>query len=99
MSSRAAAALAAGTSSAVLIYALLRLAQRVLLTEPNPAEVLYSEHAGFFWRSWTAIYAGGMIALAARLASDRRPALAARLVSALVVAAAMALAVATIVAP
>lgn len=99
MSPRAAAAASAGAASAVVAYALLRLLQRIVLTEPNPAEVLYSEHAGFFWRSWTSLYVAGMVTLAVWLASASRPLLAARCAGALVVAAAVVMTVAAVLAP
>jgi hypothetical protein len=57
---------------AVASYALLRLVQKLFLTEPDPALVFYSEHAGFFWRAWTAAYAGGTFAFLGWLAA-RRP--------------------------
>jgi hypothetical protein len=96
---RGGVALAAGAASAVLVYALLRLVQRLVLTEPDPTEVFYSEHAGFFWRAWTSVYAAGMVTLVVWLAGARRPDVAARLASTLVLAGAVAIAVVGVVAP
>lgn len=58
------------TTSAAL-YAILRVAQALIFTEPDPALVIWSEHAGFFWRSWTVVYVGGMAAFLTWLASAR----------------------------
>lgn len=61
---RAVAALACGLESAVVFYALIRIIQALISNEPNPATVMQSAHAGFFWRSWIAAYGGGFVALA-----------------------------------
>jgi hypothetical protein len=53
---------------AVGLYAALRLVQALLFKEPNPATVIWSAHAGYFWRAWTVSYAGvmaGFVAFAA----------------------------------
>jgi hypothetical protein len=68
---RVALAVIAACTSAAALYALLRLGQKLLGREPDPALVLYVAHAGFFWRSWTSAYAGGMVGLLAWLASAR----------------------------
>lgn len=47
------------------LYALLRVAQKVLFPEPDPATVIWSEHAGYFWRALTAGYLGVMVGVAA----------------------------------
>jgi hypothetical protein len=63
--------LVAGCTTAAALYALLRGAQALLFKEPNPALVIWSEHAGFFWRALTVGYVGGMVALLTWLASAR----------------------------
>jgi hypothetical protein len=63
-------AVATGCTAAALLYSILRVAQAVLLTEPDPTTVAWSEHSGFFWRAWTCAYVGGALAiLAHRIAS------------------------------
>ena len=85
---RAALAAIAVCSTAMAVYALLRVAQKVLFPEPDPALVLWSEHAGYFWRAWTAFYVGGMAGFVAWIAAGRDAARTARvLASALVVSA------------
>jgi hypothetical protein len=70
---RAAASAAFGLEIATLAYAVLRLVSFVLYREPNPALVLYSLHAGYFWRAWTASYAGALAAFAFALLARHRP--------------------------
>jgi hypothetical protein len=50
----------AGCLVAVALYALLRGLQLILFREPNPATVIWSAHAGYFWRAMIVTYAGGM---------------------------------------
>lgn len=63
-------AVAACTTAAGL-YALVRIAQSLLFAEPDPALVIWSEHAGFFWRALTVGYVGGMAAFLTWMASAR----------------------------
>jgi hypothetical protein len=65
------AAIAACTTAAV-VYAILRLGQALLFPAVDPALVIYSEHSGFFWRVWTALYAGGMLGFGALFADPKR---------------------------
>jgi hypothetical protein len=58
-------------------YAVVRAVQHFVFTEPNPATLVWSAHAGFFWRGWTVAYAGGMAAFAL-LVAPHRSGLAAR---------------------
>jgi hypothetical protein len=46
--------------STVAFYAGLRLVQAKLFPEPNPATIVWSAHAGYFWRCLTVSYAGVM---------------------------------------
>ena len=63
MREREGLAVVAGCTTATALYAILRLLQPLIFKEPDPALVIWSEHAGFFWRSWTVFYVGGMAAL------------------------------------
>jgi hypothetical protein len=68
---RAALGAMGGCVAAVGLYALLRGLQLVLFPEPNPATVIWSAHAGYFWRAWIVSYAGGMAALMTWQAAGR----------------------------
>jgi hypothetical protein len=61
----------AGCTTATTLYALLRITQAILFPEPNPALVIWSEHAGYFWRSLTVVWLGGMAALLVWMATAR----------------------------
>lgn len=87
---RLALAFIAMCTTAAALYAVLRVAQAMLFTEPDPAMVIWSEHAGFFWRAWTVVYVGGMAAFLTWLASRRHAArVSSFLVRALPIAAAL----------
>ena len=45
----------------------MRSIQFFLYPDPNPATLVWSAHAGFFWRCWTCAYAGGIAAFVAYL--------------------------------
>jgi hypothetical protein len=96
---RAALAVIAGCTAAALIYALIRMVQALLFPEPNPALVIWSEHSGFFWRSLTSAYAGGMAGFIAWIASGRDAARVVRVLSVSLVPAGIALLVQALVAP
>ncbi len=76
---RAGIAIAAGCLAAMTAYAALRVFQALKGGEADPARVIFSEHAGYFWRSWTAGYVGGMVALLVWLLAARSPERAARI--------------------
>jgi hypothetical protein len=83
-------ALAWGAVVSVAMYAVVRAIQFFLYPDPNPATVVWSAHAGYFWRAWTVAYAGGIAAFAAFVFARRAPERIARaLVPALTVAAAL----------
>ena len=67
-------ALVATCTAATILYALLRAAQALLFREPDPALVIWSEHAGFFWRALTAGYGGGMVGFVAFQRAERHAA-------------------------
>jgi len=72
---------------AVALYALVRGLQLMIFPEPNPATVIWSAHAGYFWRVWIVSYSGGMAGLVAWKAAGTDPARVARaLVKVVVVA-------------
>jgi hypothetical protein len=78
----------AGCVVAVGLYGVLRVVQFRLFPDPNPAMVIWSAHAGYFWRAWTVAYAGGIAGLFAYSAAGRDPSRVARaLLPALTVAA------------
>ncbi|MGD0527412.1 MAG: hypothetical protein ABSE49_19885 [Polyangiaceae bacterium] len=56
-----------GCIVAVGAYAIVRFIQFFLYPDPNPATLVWSAHAGFFWRCWTCAYAGGLAAFVAFL--------------------------------
>ncbi len=68
---RLAVAVIAACTSAMAAYALLRVGQWLVFTEPDPALVIYSAHAGYFWRSWIAAYFGVACGFAAWLVAAR----------------------------
>ena len=64
-------ALVWGLIVAIAGYAVVRVVQHLLFPEPDPAALVWSAHAGFFWRVWTVAYAGGMAAFAVFVAPHR----------------------------
>jgi hypothetical protein len=68
---RLALALQGACVAAVGLYAVLRIVQALLYKEPNPATVIWSAHAGYFWRAWTVSYAGAMVGFATFAAAKR----------------------------
>ena len=72
--------LAAACTLAIVLYPLLRAIQLLLYPEANPATVVWSAHAGYFWRAWIAAFGGGMAAFVVPLLG---PATRARLLRAL----------------
>jgi uncharacterized BrkB/YihY/UPF0761 family membrane protein len=89
----------AGCTVAVASYALLRLVQALVLTEPDPALVFWRAHAGYFWRAWTVAYVGGMGALSAWIPARRAPERTARILTGAVVVAALLLVVQSMFVP
>jgi hypothetical protein len=67
-----------GLVVALASYAAMRASQVLLGSEPDPAEVVFSPHAGFFWRCLTTLYAGAMASFVAWAASRGHPRAAAR---------------------
>ncbi len=81
-------ALVWGCLTAVLLYAVVRVVQYFMFPDPNPAIVVWSPHAGYFWRSWIVAYGGGLAAFIVFFASRTlAPSLARALPAALLVSA------------
>ena len=68
---RAALAVIAWCTVAMGLYAIVRVAQSLIFVEPDPALVIWSEHAGFFWRTLISVYVGGMAAFITWLLTGR----------------------------
>jgi hypothetical protein len=80
-------ALAWGACVSTAAYGIVRSIQFFVYPDPNPANLVWSAHAGFFWRCWTCAFAGGLTAFTVFVAARRDPARAARsLVGAVAVA-------------
>ncbi len=75
---RLALAVVAACTAATALYGIVRVAQALLFPEPDPALVIWSEHAGFFWRAWTVAYVGGMVGILTWAVAERDPARVAR---------------------
>jgi hypothetical protein len=82
-----------GAATAVIAYALIRVLERVVFPEPNPAMILWSERSNFAWRAAIALYAGGMGVFGGWALAARAPASSARALPAAIAVAAAALAV------
>jgi hypothetical protein len=78
---RVALAVMGAFTAAVAFYALLRIAQFYLFPEPNPALVIWSAHAGYFWRAWTVAYVGGLVGFFTYMAATSNAPRVARLLS------------------
>ena len=64
-------AVIAAALAATALYGVLRLGQKLIFDEADPATVIWSEHAGYFWRALTAGYVGVMIGVAAWVTAAR----------------------------
>lgn len=94
MSPRLGAALVTALAATALAYALLRVGQQLAGPDPDPTLVLFSPHAGFFWRAWIAGYVGGMAGVLAWLAAREATETVLRVAGALVTLATVALVIA-----
>jgi hypothetical protein len=56
---------------AVGLYGPTRVIQGLLFPEANPATVIWSPHAGYFWRLLIVAYAGGMLGFVAYVIGER----------------------------
>lgn len=96
---RLALSVIAACATAAGLYAILRVAQALIFAEPDPALVIWSEHAGYFWRGWTVAYVGGMVGFVTWLASGRDAARVAGVLARAVPAAAALLAAQGVLVP
>jgi hypothetical protein len=62
-----------GLVATVGAYASSRTFQSFVSPDPNPAMLVWSAHAGYFWRALTAGYAGGITAFVVFLVARHRP--------------------------
>ena len=92
-------ALAWGACVAVAAYGVVRGIQFFVYPDPNPATLVWSAHAGFFWRCWTCAYAGALAAFVAFVGARRNLERAARSLVAAVAVAGAVLALQTAVFP
>ena len=92
-------ALVWGLATAVLLYAVVRAVQYFLFPDPNPVLVVWSPHAGYFWRSWIVSYGGGLAAFIVFFASRTAAPKLARALPAALLASAAVLVAQTIVFP
>jgi len=81
-------ALAWGACVSVAAYGIIRGIQFFLYPDPNPATLVWSAHAGFFWRCWTCAYAGGIATFIAFVGARSNPDRAARFLAGAVAVAA-----------
>lgn len=91
--------LAGGSATAALAYAFLRVAERALLPEANPAILIGVERSAFAFRALSALYFGGFGAFGFAALALARPLVAARLLRAAVGLAAVALVAQAALAP
>lgn len=99
MKPRLALALVAACEAAIVLYAFTRVLQARFMKEPDPALVIWSEHAGFFWRGWTVAYVAGMVAFATWMLAKRDPDKVARWLATGVVVSAIAIAAQGVLVP
>ena len=85
--------IAAGAAAAVLAYAAIRMLERALFPEPNPAMLIWADHSPFTWRAAMALYLGGAGAFGGYALATRSARAAARGLLAATVAALAALVV------
>ena len=85
--------IAAGAAASVIAYAALRVVERALFQEPNPAMLIWADRSPFVWRAAIALYLGGAGIFGGAALAPRSPDTAARAVLGAVVAAVGAIAV------
>ena len=85
--------IAAGAALAVIAYALVRVLERALFAEPNPAMLIWSDQSAFVWRGVIALYLGGSGVFAGYALATRSPRFAARGLLAMTMAAVAAIVV------
>ncbi len=73
MRSRLAVSAIAAVLTTVVVYAVLRAFAALFGHEPDPALVIWSEHAAMFWRLGIGAYAAGAAAFCVFLATGASP--------------------------
>lgn len=86
MKSRLTFALALGTASIPLVYAIVRIIAHVVFPRPSPTVIIWETHSAFLWTFVVSAYVGGMVAFAGFAMTARGTARAARWLGWLVVA-------------
>lgn len=84
---KAAIAAMSALVAAIALYPTLRAIQLVLYPEANPATVVWTAHAGYFWRAWICAFGGALVGIVVFSLGE---AARARVVRALPIAAAVA---------
>ncbi|AKV01175.1 hypothetical protein AKJ09_07838 [Labilithrix luteola] len=74
-------AVVAACLTATGLYGVLRVIQAILFREADPALVIWSPHAGYFWRILIVGYVGGMVGFGTWILAAREPARVARFLS------------------
>jgi hypothetical protein len=69
---------ASGAAVAVIAFAIVRVLERMLFLEPNPAALIWSEQSPFLWRCAIALYLGGAGVFGGHALAARSPRRAAR---------------------
>jgi hypothetical protein len=70
--------IAAGAAAAVIAYAAVRVIERALFPEPNPAMLIWADQSPFVWRAAIAVYLGGAGVFGGHALASRSPRAAAR---------------------
>ena len=71
-------AVAVGAAVTVVAYAGIRIVERLLFAEPNPAMLIWADQSPFVWRSAIALYLGGAGVFGGYALASRSPGAAAR---------------------
>ncbi len=71
-------AVAVGAAVTVVAFAAVRVAERLLFAEPNPAMLIWADQSPFVWRSVIALYLGGAGVFGGHALASRSPSAAAR---------------------
>jgi hypothetical protein len=86
-------------AATALAYPMLRLFERAMFREPNPAALVWSDRSPLVWRAITAAYAGGAAAFLGLALARRDATLAGRVLGVIVLAAVALVVVQAAVAP
>jgi hypothetical protein len=70
--------IAVGAAGAVIAFAAVRVLERALFPEPNPAMLIWADRSPLVWRAAIALYLGGAAAFGGHALAVRSPRAAAR---------------------